>query len=72
MGITIVLWIVLMFGPGHTINGINYCSLYTEAPTKFRELHETWKSVSVGGNAIYLGNVAATYAPGGFLVTWSE
>ncbi|MCZ6481437.1 MAG: hypothetical protein O6929_13720 [candidate division NC10 bacterium] len=40
MGIAILLWIVLMFGPG-----INHCFLYTNAPTKAQDLHEAYKAL---------------------------
>jgi len=39
VGMAILLWVVLMFGPR-----INYCFLYTNAPTKAQDLHEAYKA----------------------------
>lgn len=48
VAVAIGLWIALIFGPGHTINQMNFCSLYTNASSNARELHEAWKSLFSG------------------------
>ncbi len=40
VGMAILLWVALMFGPR-----INYYFLYTNAPTKAQDLHEAYKAL---------------------------